>query len=173
MLKLFGSTMIAFAAVGGSLSLARAEAMNAAAPICRTGTSPAILVEVVGIKSNTGTVRVQAYGGRPEHYFDKGSYIERIDMPTARGSEICVPVPKAGTYAISVRHDANANGKSDMKDGGGISGNPHMSIWDLAFKNRPDPKSVQVKVGPGVTPVRIVMNYVQGSAFKPLPSARP
>lgn len=173
MLKLFGSTMLAAAAIGGSLSLARAEAMNAAAPICKAGGSPALLVEVVGIKSDTGTIRVQAYTGNPAHYFDKGSYIERIDMPAARASEVCVPVPKPGTYAISVRHDVNGNGKSDMRDGGGMSGNPHLSLWDLALKNKPNPASVQVKVGDGVTPVRVVMNYVQGSAFKPLPSARP
>lgn len=173
MLKLFGSTMVALAAVGGSLSLARAEAMNAAAPICRAGNSPAILVEVEGIKSNIGTIRVQAYGGNPAHYFDKGSYIERIDMPTTSGREVCVPVPNPGVYAISVRHDVNGNGKSDLKDGGGLSGNPRVSLWDLALKNKPASKSVQVKVGPGVTPVKIVLNYVQGSAFKPLASARP
>lgn len=173
MLKLFGSTMVAVVALGGSLSLARAEAMNAAAPICRAGDAPAILVEVIGIKSHTGTIRVQAYGGNPAHYFDKGSYIERIDMPAENGDEICVPIPKPGVYAVSVRHDINANGKSDLKDGGGMSGNPRMSLWDIALKNKPDPKSVQVKVNSGVTPVKVVMNYVQGSAFKPLASARP
>lgn len=171
MLKLSGSGLLVLALLGGSL--ARAEAMNAAAPICREGNTPAVLVEVIGIRGEAGTIRVQAYGGDPAHYFDKGSYLERIDMPTPRGAEICVPVPKPGVYAISVRHDSNGNGKSDLKDGGGMSGNPRMSLWDLALKNKPDPKSVQVKVGTGVTPVRIVMNYVQGGSFKPLASARP
>lgn len=172
MLKLFGSTILTMAAIGGSFSFARAEAMNAAAPLCKSGGSPAMLVEIVGISSGSGIVRVQAYAGDPRHYFDKGSYIERIDMPAAKAGEICVPVPRPGTYAISVRHDTNGNGKSDLKDGGGMSGNPRLSLWDLALKNKPDPKSVQIRVGEGVTPVRVVMNYVQGSAFRPL-QARP
>jgi uncharacterized protein (DUF2141 family) len=173
MFKLFGTAMVAVAALGGPLSLARAEAMNAAAPVCRAGNAPAILVQVVGVRSEGGTIRVQAYGGDPASYFDKGTYLERIDMPTPNGHEVCVPVPKPGVYAISVRHDANGNGKSDMKDGGGMSGNPRMSVWDLIVKNKPDPKEVQVRVGTGVTPVRIVMNYVQGGSFRPLATARP
>jgi uncharacterized protein (DUF2141 family) len=171
MFKLFGFTMVGVAALGGALSVARAEAMNASAPVCKAGGNPAILVEVVGVKSETGSIRVQAYGGNPAHYFDKGTYIERIDMPTAQAREICVPVPKPGTYAISVRHDVNGNGKSDMKDGGGMSGNPSMSVWDLITKSKPAAKDVQVHVGAGVTPVRVVMNYVQGGSFKPV-SAR-
>lgn len=173
MFKLFGTAMVSAVALGGALSLARAEAMNAAAPICATGSSPAMLVHVVGIRSESGTIRVQAYAGDPARYFDKGSYIERIDMPTAKGREICVPVPKPGIYAISVRHDANGNGKSDMKDGGGMSGNPQLSVWDLITKSKPDPRDVQVQVGAGVTPVKVVMNYVQGGSFKPVATAKP
>jgi len=40
-------------------------------------------------------------------------------------------------------------------------------------KRKPEPSAVQVKVGNSVTPIRVVMNYVQGGAFKPLASARP
>jgi uncharacterized protein (DUF2141 family) len=173
MFKLFGSATVIAVALVSPLSLARAEAMNAAAPVCRTGNAPAILVEVIGAKSTTGTIRVQAYGGDPAHYFDKGSYLERIDMPTGNAREVCVPVPKPGVYAISVRHDVNGNGKSDMKDGGGMSGNPQLSVWDLIVKNKPDPKNVQVKVGTGVTPVKVVINYVQGGSFRPIATARP
>jgi uncharacterized protein (DUF2141 family) len=173
MFKLFGTVMVVAAVLGGTLSLARAEAMNAAAPVCLAGGSPAILVHVSGVRSESGMIRVQAYGGDPARYFDKGSYIERIDMPTAKAREVCVPVPKPGIYAISVRHDVNGNGKTDMKDGGGMSGNPHMSVWDLITKSKPDPRYVQVQVGTGVTPVKVVMNYVQGGSFKPLATASP
>jgi len=173
MFKLMGTAMIAATVLGGSLSVARAEAMNAAAPVCESGNSPAILLHVAGISSASGTIRVQAYGGDPAHYFDKGSYLERIDLPASKAGDVCVPLPKPGLYAISVRHDVNGNGKSDMRDGGGMSGNPSMSLWDLIVKRKPDPSTVQVKVGNSVTPVRVVMNYVQGGAFKPLAAARP
>ena len=59
-----------------------------------------------------------------------------------------------------------------MSDGGGMSGNPHVSLLDLAFKRKPDPQRVQVRVGNGVAQVNIVMNYVQGASFAPLAEAR-
>ena len=136
--------------------------------LCESGDVPAVMVRVVGLRSTKGNLRVQAYGGDPRRYFDKGTYLKRIDLPAEATRQVCVPLPAPGVYAISVRHDANVNGKSDLSDGGGMSGNPRVSLLDLAFKRKPDPQKVQVKVGNGVTQVSIVMNYVQGGAFAPL-----
>lgn len=134
---------------------------------------PAMLVRVLGLKSRTGVVRVQSYGGNPQHYFDKGTYLERIEVPTpAAGSvDVCMPVPRPGTYAISIRHDVNGSGKSDMSDGGGFSGNPEVSLMDVVFKRRPSPIQVEVKVPAGVTKVPVVLNYIQGGSVKPVASA--
>jgi uncharacterized protein (DUF2141 family) len=82
-----------------------------------------------------------------------------------------MPVPKPGIYAISVRHDANGNGKSDSNDGGGMSGNPPMSLFDVLFKRKPDPAKVEIRVSEGVTSTSITLNYVQGGSFKPLATA--
>ncbi|PZU09251.1 DUF2141 domain-containing protein [Sphingomonas sp.] len=132
----------------------------------------AMLVHVLGLKSRTGMIRLQSYGGDPKTYFDKGAYIERIELPTpTSGSmEVCMPVPRAGTYAVSIRHDVNGSGKSDMSDGGGFSGNPSFSLMDVIFKRRPSPASVEVKVA-GVTKVPVVLNYVQGGSVKPVATA--
>jgi uncharacterized protein (DUF2141 family) len=141
---------------------------------CAAGSGkPAMLVRVLGLKARTGLVRVQSYGGDPGHYFDKGSYLERVEVPatTSGPIEVCMPVPRAGTYAVSIRHDVNGSGKSEMSDGGGFSGNPEVSLMDVIFKRRPSPAQVEVKVTGGVTRVPVVLNYIQGGSVKPIASA--
>lgn len=151
---------------------AQAAILGPAAATCEKADGPAVLVHVEGLKSRSGTIRVQSYGGAPSTYFDKGAYLRRIDVniPAAGPVEVCVPVPAAGVYAISVRHDVDGSGKTGMSDGGGMSGNPRMSLMDVVAKRKPDPKTVQVTVK-GLTPIQVVMNYVQGFSFKPLAMA--
>jgi uncharacterized protein (DUF2141 family) len=171
MLKLFVGMVAGALAV--SSAGARATIIGPEASACgANATGPAMLVHVEGLKSRTGTIRVQSYGGNPARYFDKGSYLHRVEMPlpTAGDVEICVPVSIAGTYAISVRHDVDGSGGAGRNDGGGMSGNPHMSLWDVVLKRKPDPRIVQVAVH-GVVRVPIVMNYVQGMSFGPLAMA--
>lgn len=136
------------------------------------GTRPAMLVRIVGLKSRSGTVRVQSYGGDPERFLDKGSYLERVEFqPPASGPvEVCMPVPQAGVYAIAVRHQATGSTSSDLSDGGGLSGNPARSLVDLAFKRKPSPQQIAVRVS-GVVTVPIVMNYLQGGSFRPVATA--
>ena len=163
-----GALMIAMTGNTG----AQAAVLGPAAAACERGEGPAMLVRVEGIKSRTGTVRVQSYGGSPARYFDKGAWLRRIDVPTpASGAiEICVPVPAAGVYAISVRHDLDGSGKTGLNDGGGMSGNPKLSLLDVMFKRKPDPRIVQVTVK-GIVQVPITLNYVKGSSFGPLAMA--
>jgi len=138
-------------------------------PAACGGHGPAMLVRVEGLKTRTGTVRVQSYGGDPRHWFDKGSYLQRVEVaPTPAGPvDVCLPVPRPGVYAVSVRHDVNGNHKSELADGGGLSGNPDMSLMDVILKRRPSPQQVQVEVK-GVTRVSIVMNYVHGTSIGPI-----
>ncbi len=135
-----------------------------------SGGRPAMLVHVRGLKSHTGIVRVQSYGGDPAHYFDKGSYLERVEVrvPAAGPVDVCMPVPRSGTYAVSVRHDANGNGSTDIgSDGGGFSGNPDVSLFDAMFKRKPSPVQVEVKVS-GLTNVPVVLNYIHGTSVGPI-----
>ena len=136
------------------------------------GEGPAMLVHVEGLKKRSGTIRVQSYGGNPNRYFDKGAYLRRIDVPVpATGPiNICVSVPADGNYAVSVRHDLDGSGKTGMNDGGGMSGNPRLSLLDVLFKRKPNPRQVQVSVH-GVTQVPVVLNYVQGGSFGPVAMA--
>jgi uncharacterized protein (DUF2141 family) len=164
-------TMIALAASAlVPAALAQATILGPSAQACASGSGPAMLVRVVGLKDRSGTVRVRTFTGSPANYFDKTKALQRIELPTPTSGavDICMKVPSTGVYAVDVRHDTNGNGKSDRSDGAGASGNPHVSLFDVIFKRRPDPKQVAVNVGRGVTAVPIVVNYVQGGSLKPI-----
>jgi uncharacterized protein (DUF2141 family) len=134
-------------------------------PSCARGGVPAVLVHVAGLKNGAGQVRVQAYGPGPGHYLQKGQWAGRVDVQVAgrRSLDVCLPLPSAGQYAIAVRHDANANRKSDWNDGAGFSRNPRLSLL-----GRPSFGQTAVAVQRGATRVGVVMNYRQGITVGPI-----
>src|SRR5207237_5093324 len=96
MLKLVVGVLVAALAV--SSAGARATIIGPDASACGANAAgPAMLVHIDGLKSRTGSIRVQSYGGNPGKYFDKGKYLRRIEtpLPTTGDVEICVPVPVA------------------------------------------------------------------------------
>lgn len=153
-----------------------ASAAAGAAPLrshpgaCARGDGPALAVQVGGFKARHGTLRVQSYGGNPDSFFEKGRFLDRTDLPVpaAGTAMLCVPVERAGIYAVSVRHDMDGNRKTGRADGGGMSGNPQVSVMDLLFRRKPDPGVVSVRVGNGATPVPVTLNYIQGAVFRPI-----
>ncbi|MBK5265522.1 MAG: DUF2141 domain-containing protein [Alphaproteobacteria bacterium] len=153
---------------------AHAEAaLGPQASLCNANTS-AVLVQIEGFKSRTGNVRVQLYSNNPGRFLEKGEYLERIELPVTSGGlmNVCVSVPKPGNYAVYVRHDVNGNGKSDRSDGGGFSGNPDVSLFDMMAKKKPRMSKAQFSVGSETRPIKIILNYVQGLSFEPLKQYR-
>lgn len=173
MLKLSGVALIGLVAVAmpfvTPLTAARATTLGPYAASCQKG-GPAVIARVSGLKARTGVVRVQLYSDNKATFLEKKQYIERVDVAATRGGvmDICVPVPKAGRYAISVRHDLDGNGKTSRADGGGFSGNPSVSISDLALKRKPDMNRVAFTVSEGPRLVPVTLNYIQGLSFKPV-----
>jgi uncharacterized protein (DUF2141 family) len=159
-------------ALGALVALPAAVSADPAEPAQHScpADQPAMLVRITGFKARTGIVRVQSYGGDPATYFDKGAYLKRIEarVPASGPLDVCVSVTAPGRYAISVRHDVNGSGKTDTSDGGGMSGNPRLSLFDIMLKHKPDPAEVAVEVGHGVKTVPITLNYVQGGSFRPV-----
>ncbi len=156
------ATALAFVAP----ATAAEAALGPDAASCRDGAGePAVLVNVTGFKTRAGKLRVQLYGSNPSHFLAKGKKMRRIDLPVTPSGEmrICVAVPKAGSYAIAVRHDVQGNG-SDWNDGGGFSRNPRLSLLDL----KPKYAEVNIPVGNGVKPVRVILNYKQGLSIRPV-----
>ena len=132
---------------------------------CARGGSPAVLVHVAGLKNGAGKVRVQAYGPGAAKYLKKGEWAGRVDVPLGgrRSLDICLPLPSAGHYSVAVRHDSNANRKSDWNDGAGFSRNPKLSLL-----GRPSFGQTAVAVKGGATRVQVVVNYRQGMSVGPI-----
>ena len=127
---------------------------------------PAVLVSVTGFKSRAGRLRVQLYGSNPSEFLAKGKKLRRIDLPVSgTGSmNVCVAVPRPGTYAVAVRHDTDGNNKSGWNDGGGFSNNPRISLVDL----KPSLRETAISVPGGVKPVQVVLNYRRGLSIGPI-----
>lgn len=124
---------------------------------CRSG--PSTLVQINGIKASSGKIRVQSYRGTSADWLEKGRWLSRIEVPARAGSmTVCVPLPEAGVYGIAVRHDVNGNGKTDIsKDGGGMSNNPSISIFNLG---KPSYKKTAFSVGEAPRTITISMKYM-------------
>ena len=118
---------------------------------CGTSGGPAVKITIRGIDGSSGRLRVQSYNGTKEDWLKSGRWLNRIESSAQAGTmTFCMPVAKAGSYAIAVRHDKNGNGKTDLRsDGGGMSGNPSINIFNLG---KPSYTKTRFEVGEGVTP---------------------
>ncbi len=134
-------------------------------PTCAKGGSPAVLVHVAGLKNGVGTVRVQAYGPGAAKHLQRGGWAGRVDVPLGgrRSVDVCLPLPATGQYSVAVRHDSNANRKSDWNDGGGFSRNPKLSLL-----RRPSFGQTAVAVARGPAKIRVVINYRRGMSVGPI-----
>lgn len=160
------------AAFGLALPLAFASAPAAAqygdVAACRSGGGPtgsAILVNINGFRERRGNVRVNVYGSNPSAFLARGQYVRQINIPVSGNGplRVCVAVPRAGRYAVAVRHDSDGNGRSGWSDGGGFSRNPSVSLVNL----RPSYDRVAFDVGRGVAGVNITLLYRYGLSIRP------
>lgn len=150
----------------------RSERGKAGAP-CRSGErGPAVRVTVVGIKDGKGTLRLELYPANDSDFLapDKvliaaGKPFRRIDQTgfDPGSSTLCIRAPETGTYALSVLHDRDGDGKFNfLGDGVGFSRNPKLR------RSKPRADAVALRVGPGVQEARIIMNYRRGLGFGPV-----
>ncbi|MFQ5534115.1 MAG: DUF2141 domain-containing protein [Sphingomonadales bacterium] len=119
-------------------------------------TRPEILVRIKGIRNDEGNLRVNVYNDKPGEFLAKGKKIVRVDMPTQSGSmDVCVRVPKEGTYALVVLHDRNANGKvNPLSDGMGASNDTGKRM------RKPKHHEAAFTVGPGRTELDVTVRYL-------------
>lgn len=159
MLKVTGFVAAAAMALTIPTYVATAQALGPNAATCEANDS-GVLVNIVGIKARTGTVRVNLYANNPSTYLEKGKYLRRVEVAVPKSGNVSVCLPaRPGTYAVSVRHDRNGNGKGDMSDGGGFSGNPSMSLMDFALKRKPPLSKTVFKVGDTTASITIALKY--------------
>jgi len=145
------------AAVPGSAQQYERKLQHSIVP-CQ-GSGPAVWLQMTNVKSSTGNMRVVLYKAVKQDWLEKGRWLQRFEVPAQEGAmTVCMPVPGPGEYAIAIRHDANDNNWSDMMvDGGGMSGNPSLNIFNLG---RPDVSKARFRIGKEVLPMTVRMRYL-------------
>lgn len=160
--------LMADAAVRSSPELGKAEGR------CRPGEpGPAIVVSVAGLKDRQGRLKLEVYPDNDDDFLaddnvlvGQGKVFRRVEtsVPQSGVPSLCIRVPRAGPYAVSLLHDRDSNRKFGLSvDGIGFSGNPRLGMA------KPRATAVRMTAGPGRTETRIVVNYRQGMfSFRPI-----
>jgi uncharacterized protein (DUF2141 family) len=126
-----------------------------------------VLARISGFRAPTGHLVVYLYGDRREDFLEHGRSLQRNEVPLASLAPVavCLRAPRAGRYAVSVRHDVDGNrSRFDMNDGAGFSRNPRLSLTAL----RPALDAVLIDVGPSVRQVEVIINYRYGLSIRPV-----
>ena len=112
-----------------------AAAAAVQAPSASDCTGPAsatrLLVGVDNVRSSKGLIAVTLYADVRRKFLAKRGalYVGRVPARQGR-TDVCIHVPRPGTYAVAVYHDADADRSFDRtgiglpKEGFGFSGNP-------------------------------------------------
>jgi uncharacterized protein (DUF2141 family) len=163
-LKFLARAGLAALALAALPAAAQAQ-LGADAAICRAR-QPSILVNIIGLSQRSGNIRVALYNN-PATFLDRGQTLRKVNVPVtgAGPMRVCIAVPRAGQYAIAVRHDVDGdNARGDWSDGGGFTRNPRLSLMHL----RPRFGEVAVNVGQDVLGVNVVLNYRFGLSIRPV-----
>ena len=165
--------MIAALAMLAAEMLPSMPDLGKAAGRCRPHVpGPAFIVTAVGLKDRKGLLKVELYPANDADFLADdnvlvaaGKTFRRVEIPVPVTGpvEICIRAPAPGIYALSVLHDRDGNRKFGLSvDGIGFAGNPKLG-W-----SKPAAAAASVRVGPGPTPTRIVLNYRRGLfSFRP------
>ncbi|MEQ1887552.1 MAG: DUF2141 domain-containing protein [Alphaproteobacteria bacterium] len=151
-----------FLSTGLTFILLASIALAKPAPdrVCTAADPVRLQINVAGIQSARGTITIMLYGDRDEDFLKKGKRLARIRVPARKDAlTVCMPVPHAGSYAISLYHDEDAN-KKLTKNFLGVPTEGYGFSRDAAVSYRlPQLDETVFTALPGDTPVRITMRY--------------
>lgn len=134
---------------------------------CAAGAqNPALLLTITGFKDHVGQVVVKSFRASEDEFLKSGKYLVKFNVavPVKGDLTVCLPLPgDHEAYAVSVLHDRDLDGKTDLwSDGFGVSNNPKLKLA------KPSVGQVAFKAPPGVGTMKIVLNYVSGLSVKPI-----
>jgi len=155
------------AAIPSSPDLGKAEAR------CRANeTRPAFLVNVAGLKDRQGRLKLEVYPANDSDFLaddnvliSQGKTFRRIEVSVPSGSQpqLCIRVPRAGRYSVSLLHDRNSNRRFNWRrDGIGFASNPTLGL------SAPGAREASAYAGQRPTNITITMNYLRGLRMRPL-----
>lgn len=133
----------------------------------------AFLVEVGGLKDRRGRLKLELYPANNKDFLADdniliaaGKAFARVEtaVPQTGAVQLCIRAPGAGTYALTLLHDRDANRKFTLSvDGIGFAGNPRLGL------SKPAAAAASTPVGSGPARITIVLNYRRGLfSFAPL-----
>ena len=165
--SLIGSPLLVAASIQSTPDLGTAEGR------CRSDeTGPSFLVNVEGLKDRTGKLKLEVYPANDADFLEDdnilisaGKTFRRVEqiIPASGPVRLCVRVPAAGSYAVSLLHDRDSNRKFGWRiDGIGFAGNPKLG-W-----SKPAASAATAVARSGPTQIEIVMNYRRGLAMRPI-----
>lgn len=148
-------------------ALAQSDLRDDAAA-CAPGAVPgaALRTEVRGFKVRAGTIRVEVYPDNEADWLANKDKLEAegkpfrraiLPVPTSGPLVVCVAMPAVGRYAVAVLHDPDrVRGFNFRSDGIGFPGDPRLGL------SRPKVEKGFVTIGPGVTNIRVTLQYWNG-----------
>jgi len=165
--SLVSSPLLVAAATQSTPDLGMAEGR------CRSNEpGPAFLVNVEGLKDRTGKLKLEVYPARDSDFLaddniliSAGKVFRRVEqsIPASGPVQLCIRVPAAGSYAVSLLHDRDGNRKFGWRvDGIGFAGNPKLG-W-----GKPAASAASAVARSGPTQIEIVMNYRRGLGMRPI-----
>lgn len=168
----FSAAMLG-ALLAAAVPVVPSPSLGKAAALCRTNESgPALMISVIGLKDRKGLLRAELYPANDADFLqddavliNQGKVFRRVDMalPASGEPALCMRVPAPGQFALSLLHDRDSNLKFGVfSDGIGFSGNPRLK------RSKPPVQSATIIAGPGLTRIRITLNYLRGFSFRPL-----
>ena len=140
---------------------------------CRSNElGPSFLVNVEGLKDRSGKLKLEVYPANASDFLEDdnilisaGKTFRRVEqlVPGSGPVQLCVRVPSAGRYAVSLLHDRDSNRKFSWRvDGIGFAGNPKLG-W-----SKPAAADASAIARSGPTRIEIVMNYRRGLGMRPI-----
>lgn len=143
------------------------------AAACISGTGPAVLANISGLKDRKGEVRLELYPANEKDFLKddrdlvrEGKLFRRVSVPAppAGPLALCLRVPRPGRYAVLLTHDRDGKNKFNIwSDGAGTPSNAKMG------RAKPKLRDAMIDVAAGVRTITIKAQYLRGfSGFSPM-----
>ena len=164
--------LLAVAALGLIAAAPSPPPLGTEGAACGAGEpGPEIRVMVEGLKDGRGVLRLELYPAVDGDFLtddkilvEAGKVFRRVvePAPAADPVQMCIRAPEPGRYALALIHARRGEMSfSPFVDGIGFANNPRLGF------SKPKAHQAAITIGPGVTEITVVMNYLNGLSIGP------